>query len=212
MKTKTWMALAILLTLVVGAVATGCGSDDSSKSDNASASAGNATDRAFVAEMVPHHRSAIEMAAIAENEATSSFVKGLATDISTSQQAEIAQMKSADRKLAAAGVKEGDLGMSHEAMGMDMDAGELRGAKPFDAKFIAMMVPHHESAVEMARIELKKGENPQLRKLAKSIISAQQREVKEMRAHASGKSTDSKTDDGSSDDPVMEDEEHSSGH
>ncbi len=44
-----------------------------------------------------------------------------------------------------------------------------------------MMVPHHESAIEMARMELEQGSNPELKQLAEEIIAGQEREVKAMR-------------------------------
>ena len=185
MKSKTWALVGALLMLSAAALAAGCGSSDESSSSAAEA-AGNPTDRAFVAEMVPHHRSAVEMADVAKMEATSSFVKQLAADITKSQNAEIEQMQRVDAKLAKAGIKKGDLGMDSHMMGMEMSADELRGAKPFDAKFIELMVPHHEGAIGMARAELAKGANPELKKLAQDIIAAQQREVKEMRAHGKG--------------------------
>jgi len=181
MKTKTWAALAALLTIVVAALGAGCGSGSDSKE-----SAGNPTDRAFVAEMVPHHRSGVEMAAIAKTEATSPFVMTLADDISSTQKAEIAQMRGVDRKLADAGIKKGTLGTSHDMAGMHMDAQSLRGAKPFDAKFISMMVPHHKAAIPMARTELAKGKNDELKKVATNIIATQEREIKQMRAHSTG--------------------------
>lgn len=181
MKPKTVPALAALLTILVAALAAGCGSSSDSKKPTDAA--GNPTDRAFVADMVLHHRSAVEMAAIAKTEATSTFVMTLADDISSTQKAEIAQMRGVDRKLADAGIKKGKLGMSHDAEGMHMEAQELRGAKPFDAKFISMMLPHHEAAIPMARAELAKGKNAELKKLAKNIIAAQEREIKQMRAH-----------------------------
>lgn len=185
MKSKTWAVLAALLALAAAALAAGCGSDDTSSPLSVKV-AGKATDRAFVAQMVPHHRSAVDMAAIAKTEATSAFVKDLAADITRTQNAEIAQLRRVDGQLAKAGVKEGDLGMDSHMMGMDMSADSLKSAKPFDAKFIAMMVPHHEGAIAMARVELDKGANPELKALARTIISAQEREVKEMRAHADG--------------------------
>lgn len=184
MKTRTWTACAVALLIAIAAMAAGCGSDEGSK--KSSAASGNATDRALVEQMVPHHRSAIEMAAIARTQATSSFVKTLAAGIASSQQAEIAQMRRVDRRLADAGIAQGDLGMSHEKMGMAMDAQMLRGAKPFDDKFIAMMIPHHEGAVAMARVELAKGSNGELKQLARSIIRVQQREISAMRAHTKG--------------------------
>jgi uncharacterized protein (DUF305 family) len=188
MKTsKTWLLVAVLSTLPATAVIAGCGSSDDTSSSSAHP-AGNTTDRAFVAQMVPHHRSAVQMAAVARTEASGAFVTKLAADITRSQTAEIAQMQRVDGQLADAGVKTGDLGMDEHMMGMDMSAGMLRGAKPFDAKFIAMMVPHHRGAIAMARVEIAKGSNPELRKLAHSIISAQQREVRQMRAHATASS------------------------
>lgn len=188
MKSKTWATFAALLTLGVAPVA-GCGTDDtastSSKSSQSAKIAGNPVDRAFVAEMVPHHRSAVQMAAIARTEATTSFVKNLAADITRSQSDEIDQMQRVDAQLAKAGVKKGKLGMDTHSMGMAMDASMLKGAKPFDKKFIAMMVPHHQGAIQMASVEQAKGANPELKKLARSIIAAQRREVKEMRASRS---------------------------
>lgn len=208
-KTKYWTVLTVLLAVLVGAVATGCGSGDGSGSESDSGAAGNSTDRAFVADMVPHHKSAVEMTDLANSEATSAFVKRLAANISETQKREITQMKGIDRQLADAGVKKGELGMSHSMEGMSMDAQQLRGAKPFDAKFIKMMVPHHESAIEMANIEVKKGQNPQLRRLAQDIISAQEGEVKQMQDHA--KSTATTADDGVWNKAQMDDE-HGSGH
>ncbi|ENT3015534.1 CopM family metallochaperone [Salmonella enterica] len=49
-----------------------------------------------------------------------------------------------------------------------------------DVAFAAGMLPHHIGAVEMAKTELKYGTDPQMRKLAKSIIASQDKEIKEM--------------------------------
>ena len=180
--TKTATLLAALLTLAFAAVAAGCGDDDEGTAAQ-STPAGNAIDRGFVADMVPHHRSAVQMAAIATDEATSKFVKDLAATITRTQNAEIAQMQRIDAQLAEAGIEQGDLGVEEHMMGMDGSMGELRGAKPFDDKFLEMMIPHHEGAIPMARAELAKGKNAELKKLARTIIAAQQREIREMRAH-----------------------------
>lgn len=185
MKTRRTLraALAALLIAAPTAALAACGSDSSSSTTpTASKAAGNPTDRAFVAEMLPHHRSAVAMAEIAQAEGTSPFVKKLAADIIRTQNSEIGQMQRADAALAEAGVKPGRLGVDSHTMGMDMDAASLKGAKPFDAKFIRMMVPHHTGAIAMARIELAKGSSPQLKALAGDIIAAQQREVTQMGA------------------------------
>src|SRR3979490_1169243 len=50
-----------------------------------------------------------------------------------------------------------------------------------DRDFVAMMVPHHQGAIEMARAELKYGHNEQLRRLAQEIVVTQQQEIAVMR-------------------------------
>jgi hypothetical protein len=50
-----------------------------------------------------------------------------------------------------------------------------------DRDFVAMMIPHHQGAVDMARAELKYGHNELLRRLSKEIIANQQQEITVMR-------------------------------
>ncbi len=50
-----------------------------------------------------------------------------------------------------------------------------------DVDFLAMMIPHHEGAVEMARLELIHGADPATRRLAEDIIASQQVEIEGMR-------------------------------
>ena len=164
-----------------GIVIAGCGSD--SASDGA---AGNGTDRAFVAAMIPHHESAVQMAAIAGGRAESDFVKELATNITDTQTDEIKLMREQDAELKTAGITPGKLGVESHMMGMDQDPAMLQKANPFDTAFIKMMIPHHEGAVEMAREELDKGRDPELRELAQNIIDTQQREIDQMIEHSKG--------------------------
>jgi uncharacterized protein (DUF305 family) len=49
-----------------------------------------------------------------------------------------------------------------------------------DADFAAMMIPHHQGAIDMARGELHYGHNEQLRRIAQEIIIEQQQEVTAM--------------------------------
>ena len=50
-----------------------------------------------------------------------------------------------------------------------------------DKPFIEMMIPHHQSANEMAEIALSRAKNPEVKKLAQSIIEEQTREIEQMR-------------------------------
>jgi hypothetical protein len=50
-----------------------------------------------------------------------------------------------------------------------------------DLDFVAMMVPHHQGAIDMAVAVLRHGRNPQIRRLAQEIIVTQRQEITAMR-------------------------------
>jgi hypothetical protein len=50
-----------------------------------------------------------------------------------------------------------------------------------DRDFVAMMIPHHQGAIDMARSLLRYGHNEQLRRMAQEIIVTQQQEIATMR-------------------------------
>ena len=71
--------------------------------------------------------------------------------------------------------------MMHEAM-TRMDSGmSIRHSGDPDRDFAAMMIPHHQGAIDMAKAELQFGRDPVLRRLAQGIIVEQQQEIELMR-------------------------------
>jgi hypothetical protein len=62
---------------------------------------------------------------------------------------------------------------------MMIDMG-IRPSGNVDADFVAMMVPHHQGAIEMARAELRYGHNEQLKRMAQEIIVTQLQEIAAM--------------------------------
>jgi uncharacterized protein (DUF305 family) len=137
----------------------------------------------FTAQMVDHHKLAIEMAQLARQRAEHPELRQLAADIVVAQAEEIEEMRAIHQRLVGGPIEghdHGDLGLSHAEMGMDMNAAELEGAEPFDRAFIDAMIPHHRGAIAMARIELEKGEDHHLQEIARSIIAAQTAEIAQM--------------------------------
>jgi uncharacterized protein (DUF305 family) len=66
-----------------------------------------------------------------------------------------------------------------EKMMRDMDHPMTGNA---DQDFVAGMLPHHVGAVDMAKVELQYGKDPEMLKLARAIIAAQEKEIAQMQA------------------------------
>ena len=77
----------------------------------------------------------------------------------------------------------------HRAMADAMDRMTKDMAVPHtgdpDRDFAAMMIPHHQGAIDMAKVQLQFGRDPVLRRLAQAIIVEQQQEIDVMRRELS---------------------------
>ena len=68
---------------------------------------------------------------------------------------------------------------THMKMMMDMSITYTGDA---DVDFVRGMIPHHQGAIDMAKIELAHGKNEENRKLAQQIIADQEKEIAQMQA------------------------------
>ncbi|HEU5297834.1 MAG TPA: DUF305 domain-containing protein [Burkholderiaceae bacterium] len=71
---------------------------------------------------------------------------------------------------------ENDLAMERMMAGMN-----VKPSGDVDRDFAAMMIPHHQGAIDMAVAELRHGTNEQLRRIAQEIVISQQQEIAVMR-------------------------------
>lgn len=87
------------------------------------------------------------------------------------------------------GMNHADMNMG-EAMGgymaamdtMMISMGDLQSSGDADADFLLMMIPHHQSAIDMAKVELEHGDDDATREMAEKIIAAQESEIAQMKS------------------------------
>jgi uncharacterized protein (DUF305 family) len=142
---------------------------------------GKYSDRAFIDAMVPHHQGAIAMAEVALKNAEHEEIKELSRNIISSQQSEIEELKTIKKE--EFGTSNVPMEMSQEqmrGMGMLMDPQQLSNREPFDEAFIDAMIPHHQSAIEMAQVAQEESKIPAIKDLVENIIDAQKLEIEQM--------------------------------
>ncbi|MFI2435588.1 DUF305 domain-containing protein [Streptomyces sp. NPDC018693] len=189
----TRRAAAVAVTVTAAFALAACGGEGdggSAAGDNASASATadahNAQDVTFAQGMIPHHRQALEMAALAADRASSAQVKDLAGRIEKAQDPEIQTMTGwltawGEDAPAAGGHSGHSGGMAGMMNAEDMAKLEKTSGGDFDSMFLTMMIEHHEGAVEMAEAEQAKGAYGPAMAMAGDIVAAQTAEIEEMK-------------------------------
>lgn len=137
----------------------------------------------FLTGMIPHHESAVEMADIALQRSQRPEIRQLAQNIKQDQNREIEQMKRilGDKASAAASGGHGGHGGANQSDDLATEVERLRSAEPFDQAFIDAMIPHHESAITSAKAVRGKAKDKEVNDLAAAIISAQEREIAQMK-------------------------------
>jgi uncharacterized protein (DUF305 family) len=136
----------------------------------------------FAAMMIPHHQGAIAMAKVQLEYGKDPGLRKLSEAIVTAQESEITFLKGWLAKHS----KPTDATHAHhmpssmaymegmEKMNRDMNAA-MTGDP--DRDFVLMMIPHHQGAIDMAKVQLEHGKDPELHKLSGNIIKAQEGEI-----------------------------------
>jgi uncharacterized protein (DUF305 family) len=158
-------------------------------------------DHDFTAMMIPHHQGAIDMAQAELQYGRNQKLLRIAQEIVVEQLQEIAAMRlaigepasptwktngaheapAAAPQKATPGTDAAFVSRSNAAMDKMMTDMAVKPIGDVDHDFVAMMVPHHQGAIDMAQAELQYGQNPQLKTIAQEIIVDQMQEITLMR-------------------------------
>ncbi len=133
----------------------------------------------FLEQMAPHHESAIAMATIALQKGKRPEIRTLAEGIIGAQKSEIAQMTAWHREWFG---DELVPSMSGPHANVDTDDLESATGDEFDRAFIDMMIPHHQSAIAMAKSVKESSPPMEISTLADEIIAAQATEIAQMKS------------------------------
>lgn len=140
----------------------------------------------FVEGMIPHHRQALEMAALAPGRAVDPQVIAMADRISAAQGPEIAVYEAwlagQDEALRGHG-HGGHADGEHPGMATPAQLDELRAATgpAFDRLFLQLMITHHEGALEMADAVRVGGTDVLVSQMADDVTVTQSAEIDRMR-------------------------------
>jgi uncharacterized protein (DUF305 family) len=133
----------------------------------------------FAKGMIPHHQGAIDMAKVELEFGKDPEIKKMAEGVVAAQTSEIELMTkwiaTTDEKSlppAPESVK-----ANQQAMNTMMAGMMVTYSGNADVDFVTGMIPHHQGAIDMAKVELQYGKDATMQKLATDIVKAQESEI-----------------------------------
>ena len=150
---------------------------------------GKPFDLQFIDQMIPHHEGALMSSEHMISNSKRPEMRQLYEDIQKSQSEQIEQMRAWREQWYPEAEPTSEMMDSTQMEGM-MDSAqmdgmmgeghmqeEMMGGDTADSMFLRMMIPHHQSAIDMSEQALERAEHPELRGLAQQIIDEQTAEI-----------------------------------
>lgn len=135
----------------------------------------------FARNMAAHHDQAVEMAVIMRDRTTDPTLRTLLIDLILTQQNQIGQMNGWlslwGRPLVSGAPMAGHGAMMGMASQQEVNALGTLPLAEAEVSFLNLMITHHKGGVQMAQTALAQTEQPQVARLAQSIIDGQQSEI-----------------------------------
>lgn len=167
----------MLLVLVLLA---GCGGGDGGGLFTASGGPGSdpkPADAEFARTMVENDKRVGELVALARKRAMRRELRKIARSTIERQRTELPAFVEAATDLADSGVRPA----GRNPVPAGVDARKLRAAVSFDHEFMTMAIRAHEHALAAAEVELDRGGDPKLRRLARQVFDSRSRDLEQLR-------------------------------
>ena len=144
---------------------------------------GKTFDIYWMSQMIAHHNIAVDMANFVLKNGKDAKVKKAAQDIVKVQSLEVKQMTgwlkswyNAKPDVAQMKLMVTDMQPMVDASQGKMPGHDMAMGNP-DKNFLENMIPHHQSAVDMAKLALKKALRPELKTFSQGVIDVQSKEI-----------------------------------
>ncbi len=146
-------------------------------------------DLQFIDQMIMHHQGAIMSSEHMIADSERAELRQLAENIQKSQSEQIEQMRAwreqwypdaePTSEMPDSAQMDGMMGSAHmeEMMGEGHTQEGMMSSDATDSMFLRMMIPHHQSAIDISEQALERAEHPELRELARKIIDEQTAEI-----------------------------------
>lgn len=133
----------------------------------------------FMQNMIPHHQGAIDMSKAVLQYGKDAEVKSLAENVIKAQESEIAMLKAwlekTDQNTLA--VTPDSMKGNEQAMATMAKNTMVPYAGDADVDYVKNMIPHHQGAIDMAKVALQFAKDPEVLNLAQDVVTAQESEI-----------------------------------
>jgi uncharacterized protein (DUF305 family) len=146
-------------------------------------------DRQFIDLLASHHRDSIAMLELATNRSEHSELRGFASEGIPSRTADVATLRDWRAKWyghgeippSAARIQLPDM-PEHVVVPIALEIERLKSAKPFDKGFIEVLLPHHQVAIDAAKVASLRATHGEVKALAKTTVERHEKEVDQLKA------------------------------